>query len=212
MSNRNIASIGILVLFNLFFLRIQAQVSSPFFSEWKVTASYFGNNLWNPGLQFSLEKVLTTKSIEKSKRDKIKIKHRQVYINGNIGFYYDNPTHLAVFNNYQVNLRRVREKGKYLTIGAGPGIVRTFLPETYEVTDNGDVVKVKYPGRLYAAPVLSFGTGRLWKRNGTFPWTLKIQNFWWLNYNNGVLPQINIEYGYHFGYRSISSKPKADSL
>ncbi len=181
---------------------VYGQEKIPFFSNWNLTASYFGNNLWNPGLQVGGEKVVSNNTKTKVSENESLTKHLQYYINGNFGFYIDNPTHWALFNNYQINFRRVQEKGKFISIGTGPGIMRTFLPETYRVTDNGDIERVKLPGRLYSAPVISLGVGRLWKRNNNNAWQFKIHNFWLLNYNNAVLPQIHVEYGYIFGYKS----------
>ena len=198
MARRNI----IITLLIASFANCYGQESTSFLQDWHLGISYFGNNLWNPGLQFLGEKVIKEKMVSNVRKDKTKIKFKQHVIDAKLGFYYDNPTHLAMFNNYTYNFRRVRNKGKFISIGAGPGVTRVFLPETYTVNNQGKVEKVKFPGRTYFTPVFSLGTGRLWKRSGTNPWQLKIHTFVQLNHNNGFLPLLNVEYGYLFGYKS----------
>ncbi|GLR20126.1 hypothetical protein GCM10007940_47420 [Portibacter lacus] len=171
-------------------------------SDWHLGISYLGNNLWNPGAQVTGQKLLFDRTISRTnRRDQLKIKHRQIFLDANIGFYYDNPTHWSIFNNYQVQYRRVRKKGRYQNLGIGAGALRTLLPETYNVA-NGTVSKVKYPGNWHFTPMVSIGIGRLWKRRGTNPWRLQVHTMILTNYNVSFTPLLNIEYGYVFGYHS----------
>lgn len=187
--------------FLLFTAHTRAQ--NKVFSGWHLGVSYYGNNLWNPGLQVTGQKVIWEKTNIQAKRDEtLRIKHQQFFIDANLGFFYDNPSYSALFNNYLIQKRRVSEKGKYISYGVGIGAMRTFLPETLVYASNGSISKAKSPGNWYFTPEYTIGTGRLWKRNGTNPWRLQIHGMLQTNYNLGFNLLLNIEYGYIFGYSS----------
>jgi len=197
----------LLVLVCIFSMECLAQ--HPILTNWHLGFSYYGNNLWNPGLQVTGQKLVFERTIKKMQsNEKLKVKHQQVCFDASLGFYYDNPTHWTIHNSYEVLYRRVRKKGKYRSIGLGGGYLRTLLPETYRVDPQGQVSKVSLPGEWYGAPVISLGIGRLWKRSGTNPWRLQIHGKLLLNYNNSTSPMLNVEYGYLLGYKSKEDESK----
>jgi len=159
--------------------------------------------LWNPGAQISGQKVFWEKIKTKVKKDEsLHIKYQQYLLDANVGFFYDNPTYWAIFNNYIIQYRDLKEKGKYISYGLGLGYMRTFLPETYIVAANGNITKATFPGNWYFAPEYTIGIGRLWKRNSSRPWKLQLHGIFLTNYNLGLNILFNIEYGFVFGYKS----------
>lgn len=190
-------------LFTLLFLLTHVgygQEPETFFSDWKPGISYYGNNLWNPGLLIGFEKVLFEKEKMIIKKKYSKIIYRQSVLDAKIGFYYDNPSHTAIFNHYTINYRRLKSSGRYSTFGLGPGITKTFLPETYQVNQAGVVSLLSIPGRLYFSPLISVGTGKLWTSSGRPGWQLKLHTSFLVNYNKFFIPLFNVEFGYTFGY------------
>lgn len=167
--------------------------------------SYFGNNAWNPGLQFSIEKLISEKEKTKIRKETSKTNYKQRLLTANLGFYVDNPTHWAIFNNYQYTLRRISHKNRFLSISAGVGALRTFLPETYGISSNGNIEKKLLPGRYYFTPVISLGLGKLKHKTTNRGWQFKLHNFWLYKYNGGIVPQVHLELGYKFGGKKQSA-------
>jgi hypothetical protein len=193
-----------LIFFWLLFITFShLEGQNNFSKDWHLGVAYYGNNAWNPGLQITAQKVIWDRTKEKVRNNgKVQIKHQQFLFDANIGYFYDNPSQHVAFNNFQSLYRRVREKGKYRSMGLGLGYMRTFLPETYTVDQGGNVSQVDNPGYWYFTPTFTLGVGRLWKRNVSLPWRIQVHTLFMTNYNVGINPLLNIEYGYLFGYRS----------
>jgi hypothetical protein len=81
------------------------------------------------------------------------------------------------------------------------GLYRSFLPETYEVDDNGEVSKVTLPGRFYLSPSASAGIGRLSKENPDNGWFLRANINTLFPYNRVFMPLFNVDLGYHFSFK-----------
>ncbi len=181
---------------------IVGQSDSNFFKDWHFVASYYSNNLWNPGLQIGAEKILSEKVKALTSGRNKRLYYKQYVFKGDLGFFYDNPSYTAIHNTYSLNYRGVRNKGKFRNLGVGAGVYRTIYPETYGVTDAGEIERIRGAGRWYLAPSVNIGTGRLWKRKSSIPWDLKVHVVLLLNYNIAFVPLLNIEYAYPFGYES----------
>jgi len=172
------------------------------------TLSYNGNILYNPGLLLGVEQVVREKVKSKTVGDLVRNKYRQHVIDAKLGFYVDNPTHWAVYNNFQYSMRWLSHRNFFTQLSLGPGVMRTFLPETYKVSDSGDIEKVTLPGRFYFTPAFSVGIGKSRKKVDRAGWQIKLHTFWLVNYNKGVLPQIYIELGYRFKNKKQIQKKK----
>ena len=170
-------------------------------TEFKV--SYFGNIFWNNGLNFGAEYFLKEiKKVKNRKRGQRTNMH-QFLLNGNLGFTtnFASKTDTGVFTNYGVTWRRTNKKGKQFSIELNPlGYYRSFLPETYKVTDD-HVEKVFLPGRGYYAPSISVGIGKQRPGKKITGRYFNINFMLRTPYNADILPAFNFEYGYRFNFK-----------
>lgn len=158
--------------------------------------SYFGNNLWNEGLNAGVEypQLKITKNNKKGKQRTI-TKSRSA----NVNFYHDNGSHSALFITMGWSKRKVFPNRFNFTSSAEPiGLYRSFLPETYKVKDDGSIKKVFLPGRFYLAPSLSAGFGRVGKLRPENGWYARVNLTTLMPYNRSIMPLVNVEFGYHF--------------
>ncbi len=171
------------------------------------TVSYFGNNLIKPGIKFKMDLLLKERTIIKSRTKRSgktvdKSKTKQLLAGANIGFYWHPKSHIGAFNFYELTYRAIKLKNNsYSKIGIGPGIYRSFYPQTYEVNDKGDVNKIYFGGRMYFAPVLIFGTGKFFKNSIIKSRTFTTNLMFLFNYNGGVVPLLNLELGFCFDFK-----------
>ncbi len=158
--------------------------------------SYFGNNLWNEGFNFGIEK-LRYQYPKENKRGKERTIVKSYSVN--IGFYNDTGSHLGAFVVGGWEFRKIFGNRFNLTAALQPfGIYRSFLPETYKVKDNGEIKKVLLPGRMFLSPSVSAGFGRMGRWNPDNGWYTRLNIMTLLPYNRALLPLMNIEFGYHF--------------
>ncbi len=198
----------------LFFVLGYSQIhdSTSVFRTGSYTLSYVGNNLVKPGLKFGTNIILSEKTLVKTKKRKssktiTNAFTRQLMLAGNIGFFWHPKSHIGAFNYYELTYRKINLKnGKYSKIGFGPGLYRSFYPETYQVDDNGDIAKIPFAGRIYLSPVLTFGSGKFVKdsffKYRTFTTTL----LFLFDYNSGVVPLLNFEIGLGFDFSKNKTK------
>jgi hypothetical protein len=190
----------------------QISKSSAIFDTRSYTISYFGNNLLKPGLKLESNITLSEKSviINKSKDNATSIDKshtKQLLLDANIGFYLHPESHMGVFNYYEVIYRKIKPiSGKYSIIGLGPGIYRSFYPETYEVDNSGNVNNVPFGGKTYFAPVLTFGTGTFVKNKFFQSWTFTTNLMFLFDYNSGIVPLLNFEFGLGFDFKKSKAK------
>lgn len=129
---------------------------------------YYHNGI-KPGLNFSTDRAFSRKAFDKNKlqllhifgtkEKEIKTIKIQNVLQGNGGFYVHRKNHMGFYANAQLIRRRINEKNTNFEFGLGVGILKTFLPTTYEFTDKG-LRKVFLPGRLYFTGNLSMLYGR----------------------------------------------------
>lgn len=124
-----------------------------------------------PGLNFSIEYPLSRKVLEKQKRSifslfgmsntkkRYKIIRKQNIIQGNISSYWHPKNHTGMLLNIQFVRRRISQRGGNIEVGTGLGILRTFLPETYEFKEDG-INKVFLPGRTFITRNYSLSYGK----------------------------------------------------
>ena len=188
----------IIICIMLFFFGLgysQTPDSTSIFDTKTYTFSYFGNNFLKPGLKFGTNIILTEKTIDKYKT-------RQLLLGGNIGFFWHPKSHIGVFNYYEFTYRIIKlKKYKYIKISIGPGIYRSFYPETYNVDNSGNVNKVLLAGRIYFAPVLTFGTGKFIKDSFFKSRTFTTNLMFLFDYNTGIVPLLNFELAFTFDFK-----------
>ena len=181
-------------------LLVIALLAMPSVSHAQVSelgAHYFGNNVWNKGLSLSANKLKSTDSVNClfHKRQKWIEKNHQL----TLGFYNDQDAYSALFVNVGFYKKRHRTKRWiYLTELKPIGLYRSFLPNTYEINEAGNVSKVTLPGRLYYAPSASLGLGRYTKKHPKNYWHADANMMVLLPYNTYVMPLVNLQIGYNF--------------
>jgi hypothetical protein len=163
-------------------------------------------------VEYQWKKFVKTKrkTNQKTKRgkEKTKVKTREFLLRGDLGFYWDPGSHVGLFTTYGIGYRKTGTKGFQFNLGANPlGYYRSFLPETYEVNDNGDVEKVFLPGRSYYAPSFTLGLGKKMKPDGflgnTFSaWYLNLNTILLYKYNANSLPLVFVEFGFMFNQKN----------
>ncbi len=164
--------------------------------------SYFGYNLIKPGLEANINWIINevtavrSKTVESGKTIK-KLSTKQIIVNANIGFIWYPQSHFAIFNYYQATFKKIkRNSHRFTTVSIGPGVYRSFYPETYKLNENGEVQKIFMAGRIYFSAVLSFGNGKIIK-NKIFKTRFINTNLMFLfDYNTGVVPLLSIEIGF----------------
>jgi hypothetical protein len=168
---------------------LQAQ-NTPYESSYSYSVSYFGNNLWNPGLKLGVEHAW--------KRPVLKAWN----VAGNIGMYLDPGSHAGLFSNAGISYRSTSAKGRNRLIALNPaGIYRSFLAETYSYDSQGGVTRVMLPGTLYYAPAFSLGIGKFTDPSSQSGWFTQVTVITLLPYNHWIMPLINLEAGIIIGKR-----------
>lgn len=199
--------IVLIILFSFKSGYSQTPVSTSVFDTKTYTFSYFGNNLVKPGLKIGSNITLTEKMITKNRTKKgeetiDRSRARQLLLGGNIGFFWHPKSHIGVFNYYEFTCRIIKLKeDKYSKISIGPGIYRTFYPETYEVDNSGNVNQISLAGRTYFAPVITFGTGKFIKDRFIKTRTFTTNLMFLFDYNTGIVPLLNFELGFTLDYK-----------
>ncbi len=181
----------------------QVQNTSSFLEKTEFKVGYFGNILWNQGLNVGAEYLWKEKIKIKERRRGQKTITNQFLLNGSLGFTF-NPsteTDTGIFTHYGLIWRRTNTKGKQFSVTLNPlGYYRSILPETYEVK-NGEVDKVFLPGRSYYAPSMSIGFGKFRKDKKLSGRYFNINFMLRTPYNAGTSPSISLEYGYRFNFK-----------
>lgn len=150
-----------------------------------------GNYLRNPGINLRYEHPLLIRQREVPKR-----RARALYLNGNLGFYWDPYTHVATYLTAGIMYRRTYKGNFQTTLGINPlGVQRNFFHETYSVNDALEVERESLAGRTYYAPELIVGIGRIRGNRARF---LNLHIMILSKYNTAILPTFNWEFGYRF--------------
>lgn len=205
--NKHMMKIYSLLLLLVVSVNLQAQNlsdSSSFLDRTEFKVGYYGDILWNNGLNVGAEYLWKEKVKIKERKKGQKIITHQLLFNGNIGYStnFSIKTNNGLSTYYGFILRRTNHKGKQLSLEFNPiGYYRSFLPETYEVK-GGEVSKVRFPGRSYYAPSIAIGLGKFRKgkkRSGRY---LNLRYTIRTSYNVGRLSILSLEYGYRFNFKN----------
>lgn len=152
-----------------------------------LSASYFGNNIWNPGLQVSGHWYREAQVHKKKTHYK--------FFEAGLAAYQDPGTSTNLL--IQGGLGRIRTKRHHWFIKTALlplGISHSFLPQTYAVSADGEVKKLSLAGRNYFAPGLEIASGKFLK-NG-HPLSCGINVSLLAPYNYFVVPLINLKLTY----------------
>lgn len=187
-------------------LQVQSQIdNSSFLSRTEFKVGYYGNLLWENGLNIGAEYLWKEKIKVKEKKRRQKTITHQLLFNGSLGFStnFSNQTENGLSTYYGIIWRRTNPKRWQLNVELNPlGYYRSFLPETFEVK-NGEVSKVRFPGRSYYGPSFAIGLGRVRKEKRLSGWYLNFNCTLRTPYNAGTLPTFSLQYGYRFNCKNI---------
>lgn len=194
----------LLVLISAICFHAQCQADTTSFlhkTEFKV--GYYGNLIWNNGLNLGAEYAWKERKRVKEKKVGQKIVTHQLLFNGNIGFStnFSNQTENSFHTYYGLIWRRTGPRRWQLNVELNPlGYYRSILPETFEV-EGDEVSKVKFPGRSYYAPTVAIGLGRQRKDKRLSGWYLNLNIGIRTPYNASTLPMISLQYGNRFNFK-----------
>ena len=181
------------------------------FNNVNYSISYFGNSLIKPGLKMGAniplfeKKTIRTKTSRKGETID-KSKKRQLFVGGDIGFICFPKSHTGIFNYYEIKYKSIKARNaSFSTFALGPGIYRSFYPETYEVDADGNIQELSLAGRTYFAPVLTFGSGKALNYYALKSWHFNTNLMFLFNYNTGILPLLNFEIGFCFDFKKSKS-------
>ena len=190
--------------FSVVFLCIISQISiaqKPEFPESYLKVGYYGNLMFNPGLnanyEFTLIEKDKTRTKIRRKLNVVKYKFNRLVLAPTVGFYVDPKSHTAVFANASLLYRRINRKGRTLAVGPGIGIYSSIVRNVYSFS-NRTVSESGIEVTSYAAPPLRFEIGRFKKKKDYRGWYSAISVQAPLNYNATAVLLPAFEFGRTF--------------
>lgn len=166
----------VILLFMGFLLCGKAQESNLFRPD-RLNVSYFGSHFTHPGLKLELEKVTWEKNYVKAKRQRSK--RHEVFLAPSIGFYNHWRYQKGFFLQATPGYRHIGHRGFTKEVRIGFGLLQTFVPNTFEVGENGELSRNRFAGNTYFMPSVSLGLG---KDIPDSPWGYHIRPmvFWYM--------------------------------
>lgn len=166
-------------------------------------AGYYGNLIFNNGLNVGAEYAWKEWTKTKEKKNGQRTITRQLLWNGSLGYStnFRNQTDDGVHTYIGLIYRKTNAKRWQLNVELNPiGYYRSILPRTYEV-DGDEVTKVLFPGRNYFAPSFAMGIGRLRKDKKSAAWYLNLSCNVRTPYNTTFLPSFTLQFGRRFNFK-----------
>jgi hypothetical protein len=163
----------------LIFLLISDAMSAQRFSDLPISVTYFGENLFHPGVKAGILYPLSEKEKIKQrwlfKQNNQKDIRSQYFISGNLGFYNHANNHSAFFVQSELLWRKVKwhRKGNFWGLGLGVGYLRrSYNIPVYQLGSNDEVNhagKNQFLGNFS----IEFGRDLRAKRNIPLTWQVK---------------------------------------
>lgn len=116
-----------------------------------ISISYYGEMITHPGIKFGLDYRLSQNVKEKSKKDRYKTIYRGFVLTPTVGFFYHKRYQTAINVVPEIKYTRSSERGGYFETGLGLGYMRTFVPNTFTVSNNYEVQKTVAGHNLFAS-------------------------------------------------------------
>lgn len=185
--------------------------SVPDYQQVAVRVSYFGENMFHPGLKMGIEYPLKVKEMIKTKKNGNTKRRGLAWIMAtNLGFYRHKKNHSGLFLNGEFGGRFITHKAKKLDFALGLGYIRTILDgETFIVDDQGQVQSKSTTGQGGFMPSISIGWGQdfYWKKKSPWAWHIKGQYFFQIPYNAALLLRTGMEVGvsYRIAWRPFKA-------
>lgn len=161
--------------------------------------SYIANNGVRPGINFALERGIWDKPVFKKKvnwkKDTVEIvKAHQFIIAANSAFIWHQRTSTSMLNTFTIEYRKTDRFRFQYQLGGGPGYIRTFLPNVYELDQSGVMRKRFLSGNGYLTAYTFIGVGRYRKQARALQfYHLRLGVHYWLPYNAFIIPYPTLE-------------------
>lgn len=158
---------GIALLLCIFLaFSVQAQEFSSGITGTGIKASYMGA-LAYPGLSVGVERPYKIVEVTKTKKTKLRTWYKQRALGISANFYHHPDFHSNFFIQGEWTRRKYFLKGLFIESILGVGLSRTFLDgPAFEVSENGEVTKLRAAGSFYGLSSLGLGLGYHLERNG----------------------------------------------
>lgn len=164
--------------------------------------SFYSYYYLKPGFEFSVSKNIINKKkavfIYKKNKTRNRVLSTWVSINNSYYFHPQNHNGVRIYSSIK---RRVGFVNKLsFSYGFTLGVLRTFLGETYEVTDEGEVKELKWHGRFYGTlgAVLDVSYPVSIKDKISFRPFLSVEMYSVFPYNNFISSNFSSQLGARF--------------
>lgn len=170
-------------------------INAQFLKEFKHGMGYFGNNVINPGISYSLESPIWNSD---SKGSFLAfLGDSELVVDANAGLYWDPFSHVGFLNTFELNYRQYLGKNFGFQFGGGPGYQINFTGENYIVDADFNVEKRALKLNSYFAPQIS--SAFLYSnKSRTKIYISKISVIILVPYNTSFVPVVNYEFIYQF--------------
>lgn len=132
-----------------------AQISSPE----AISVSYMGEMITHPGIRLAVNYDLKSwdkKKVKKSGSEKMI--RKSIDLSPSVGFFYHRRYQTGLFVLPEISFSRSADRKSHFSTGIGLGYMRTFVPNTFEVLETGEVEKTIAGHHYFLANYfLSFG-------------------------------------------------------
>ncbi len=177
------------ILLLLVFSFIVSNCMAQFKTVESITFSYYGEMVTHPGLKISADlNIREWDKIKSNRKDSSKVINKSFLISPALGFFYHRRYQTGLFLIPEAKYKRQNPKGGFYEVGFGIGYLRTFIPNTYEVSSNGEVNKVIAGHNYFASNYfVSFGKDLSIKKNLPIAYFIKPQFMYTVpNFPNGI--------------------------
>ncbi len=153
----------------LVFVFIVSNVHSQIKRLESVSISYYGEIITHPGLKINTDfNVKNWDKVRNTKKNSEKTVNKSLIISPSLGVYYHKRYQTGLFLMPELKYKRLNPKGMFYEFGIGAGYLRTLIPNTYEVSENGVVEKVP-AGNNYFSTNYFIAFGKDLKINKNLP-------------------------------------------
>lgn len=150
-----------------------------------------------PGIKLGMEHEIGFGAYQKHKKNKIKTKYKELFIQPSISFNNQKHVYKSVHPSIDFGYRRIKPKGYKFEILWGTGALFTIREGTTYKVNDGEIDKSWFlSGRSYITQNIGFGVGQdLTRRCLPLSWHLRLYNSFLYPYNTFQIPQLSIEAG-----------------
>lgn len=171
-----------------------------------ISISYFGNNLFYPGLKVSLEGFPFGKERIQRDLEAGRVKVFKFMSLTSIGSFVVPRTQTSLFLNTEAGMRLTFRNGLKMELFTGLGYMRVFnAGKTYKQNESGGFDRVFLAGRNYIVQNLTYGFG--WdlfnKKGKPLSFHIRPSLYFLVPYNTLYNVLINVEIGATYFFRNI---------